>query len=360
MKKQKDYPKEKDDVLSFVYVGQSLLLVLACFLYLGIFPEGIAENFKTGWESYLIPAYFFLEGVAFYLRRDDRKTEREMLRQIALKCLLPYVVLSLITLLRLAIQLRWMGTATSEMIRNGILDTLVLYGVKSLWVVSVLAFSLLCYVIMRKDFSYRICLIITIVLAVAAYFTKGMADYIADGEYTAQTAIIKIAFLICRTSACLVYIAAGEGLERQLDKMAPNRLILGLLGILLMVAGVCGTYYLGDSFVDLGTMSLDKPYVYYFAAWSFVLGIYLFSRWIGTLGPLEKIGKEWVILYPMLTCGGFVGVANVVSQNALESLQNRFVAATLGLLVLGILELLTLYLLNGIKTLHKQTDQSDS
>ena len=355
MKKQKDYQKEKEDALSFVYVGQSLLLVLACFMYLGIFPEGIADNFKTCWESFLIPAFFFLEGVAFYLRRDDRKPEGEMLRQIALKFLFPYAVLSLITLLRWAIQLRWMGTVTPEIICNGIWDTLILYGVKSLWVVSVLACSLFCYVIMRKDFSYRICLIIAIALTVAAYFTKGMASYIADEEYTVQTAMIKFAFLICRTSACLIYIAAGEGLERQLDKLVPNRLILGILGILLMAAAVCGTYFLGNSLVDLGSLSLDKPYVYYFVVWSFVLGIYLFSRWIGTLGPLEKIGKEWVILYPMLTSGGFVGVANVVSQNALDNFQNRFVAAMLGLLVLGILELLTLYVLNGIKSLHKQT-----
>lgn len=136
MKKQKDYQKEKEDALSFVYVGQSLLLVLACFMYLGIFPEGIADNFKTCWESFLIPAFFFLEGVAFYLRRDDRKPEGEMLRQIALKFLFPYAVLSLITLLRWAIQLRWMGTVTPEIICNGIWDTLILYGVKSLWVVS--------------------------------------------------------------------------------------------------------------------------------------------------------------------------------------------------------------------------------
>lgn len=322
----------------------SILIIIYIFFQLNIWPDSVPVLVRSLVKELILPGFFMAEGSALCLEKAYQQKEIVYFKDCCKRYLLLYLIFSGIGLLiRLISYLTGIGTVSGLQLQLQFFDTLNFSGYGLLWIVPVMFIVMVIYGLLRSYLPYGICLFITLLLFILSYFSNDIWTITNQTDITMKQYFLKLSMSLWRACGFMVFTSLGEGLELILQEKKSHKVLLGIIGIILVAAGFFMTYFNKD-IVTLKEMQYGEIYLTIFEILLIGTGVSLFARWIGQLGALELLGRNWYILFLCSDSFFLLSAVNIIGKDIFQIFNNNFLTA-LTRLICYLIVLITLMLL---------------
>ena len=310
----------------------SVFIILFVFFQLNIWPDSVPGLVRSLTKELILPGFFIAEGAALFLEKRYQQKEISYFKDCCKRYFLPYLIFSGIGLLiRLISCLTGIGTVSDLQLKLQIFDTLNFSGYGLLWIFPVLFIVMTVYGLLRSSLPYGICLCISFVLFVLSCFSKGLWTIANQTDITVKQYFIKLSMPLWRACGFMLFTALGEGLEGLLQRKKGQKVIFGVFGIILLAGGLYITSFNKDSII-LKEMQYGEIMLTVVEILCIGIGVYLFARWIGQLGVLELLGRNWYILFLSSDTFFLLSAVNIIGNEVFKTFHNNFLTASIRLL----------------------------
>lgn len=305
----------------------SILIILYVFFQLNIWPDFVPALARSLAKELILPGFFMTEGAALCLDKRYQQKEISYFKDCCKRYLLLYLIFSGIGLfIRLISCLSGFGTVSDLQLKIQLFDTLNFTGYGLLWIFPVLFIVVVIYGLLRKSLPYEICLLISSVLFALSYFSNGIWTITNQTDITVKQYFLKLSMPLWRACGMMLFTSLGEGLELLLQKKKNHKVLLGIVGIILVIIGFFMTSFHKETIL-LKEMQYGEIYLTIFELLFIGTGIYLFARWIGQLGALELLGRNWYILFLGSDTFYLLSAANIIGNDIFNLFKNNFLTA---------------------------------
>ncbi|MBP5608125.1 MAG: hypothetical protein J6X66_07645 [Lachnospiraceae bacterium] len=277
--------------------------------------------------------------------------EKAVMAEGIKKIILPYFWFSLIYLLIDAAGMFVLPSVYDlQRIYKDIWDSISFVGISVLWFLPAYFLAVCGYRIFRHYFKALPMFILLLAVALSItgilYF-RGYLGLFDGGEtdISIQSYGMRIALLFWRGSVGMFFCACGDALAVLADKLRERKLLTVLISVLLTGAGV-GLSFLGK-WCDYENMLVGNPFVSIPVSVFMAGGLFLLCVWIGTVRPLDFLGRHAIIIYVSVCGFGIMKLSLYLGNKVFISTVNNFAnRATVAVCIL-VMELIVILLLRN-------------
>ena len=290
---------------------------------------------------------FMMAAGALWHKRGFETNEKKAVSQGIKKAMVPFFWFTLIYLLIDAIGMFVSPLYTLRDIYNDIWDSVSFAGISVLWFLPAYFIGVTAYRVFRHNFKLvTICILLTAVAfsLTCILFYKGYSGMYDAGniEVCLQSYALRIALLFWRSSVGMFFCAFGEVFCLIGEKLSEKKLAVVILSVLFIAAGVGLSFLIARC--NYTVMVLDKPYVTLPVSLCFGGGLMLFCSWVGTVKPIDFLGRHAIIIYLTFAGFGILKAALKLGAYVFEKTDNNFAnRATVAVAVI-VMELVMIYI----------------
>lgn len=266
----------------------------------------LQEDVLTWISSFHMPLFFVLAGILIRIKGDENKKTLINIKSKLKSIMIPYVSFSLIYLLIdfAYLMLKQDNITVVDLQRSGI-EAVTLYGMSVLWFLPALFFAETGFLLLRKKTSMKYTGMITAAMAVV---TAVIIPFFKE-QYPMfmNMPVLWIGYLLTsllRGAAGMIFLAAGyfgvvllkePALGHQKKEYAKTvnlkELALGVLFLLFSIAAG-----MANKRVDLHTLVINQPILYFASALAGSAWVILLSRNIPKIRPISFFGKNSLVI----------------------------------------------------------------
>ncbi len=329
-----------------LYKGIGIIMVVLGHMQM------IPIELKLWIEAFHMPLFFVASGMLIGEKKLYERDAKTTFGDRACSVLIPYFWFSLIAVLwdAAGIFLDPAQYTTVSMISK-IWDSLSFYGVSVLWFLPAFFVGTTGYQSLRKRLRYPAAVILLGLLAAVICSINSIPDYLAGKEMNAEIFFLQLSFAVCRGCVGMFFCAVGEGVSFLTAWMKERKLLMVSAGILLTGTGTIaafGNYEVFGTMVSFRYLSTGNTVLFFLASVCLSTGVLLLCRWVSECPPIEYLGRNSLII--MLTHMDLrvMNIAQKTGDKIFETFNNHFVRSiTVFVVILG-LEMIMIWLFNGI------------
>ena len=260
-----------------------ILVILGHISYLG-------ESSRIFIVSFHMPLFFVISGLLLYLKKEVERNLPVILKNKALRMMVPYYLYSVLgILIYIAYYLLTGRDGGWPTVVSDIVQTLTLYGFSVMWFLPAIFGAEVLFLLLLKKTPFP--LILTIVLTAVAMIlnTRLEAANALYGLNTAFSVFHLIAVMLLRIPICASFVAAGYYIAKYWSKLkatgpdrfprlaVPADLFIGVDALLLAVV-----FSRINGVTDLHFLIFNNVFFYYIAALSGSMGLILLCKALET------------------------------------------------------------------------------
>ena len=283
---------------------------------------------------------------AVWHKKGFKTDEKTVIKQEAYRSLKPYLWFSLIYLvidaLAMFISPEIFGL---RRLYNHIWDSVSFMGISVLSFLPAYFVAVTAYRMFRYNFKLpAMCIILSIVaftLTGILYFRGFPGLYDADNMDLGIDGL-RLAMLFWRGSVGMFFCAWGEVIGLIAEKLKEKKLITVILFLLLTGGGI-GLSFLTDS-CNYRTMVTGNPLVVLPMSLGLAGGLLFLCIWIGTIRPIDFLGRHAIIIYLSFWGFGILRFALMVGDIVFAKTINNFAYRATVAIVILLFELIVIAL----------------
>ncbi len=311
-----------------LYKGAGIILTVTALT--GMLNSAFQYRFNAVCFPLFMMAAGVIAGNGKY-EADEKKVFAEGIKRI----IIPYFWFSLIYLVIDAAGMYIApGTFGLDRIYTDIWNTVSFAGISVLWFLPAYFLAVCGYRIFRHYFKALPMFILLMAVALSItgilYFKGYLGLY--DGtetEFSIQSYGMRIALLFWRGSVGMFFCACGDAMGAFADKIREKKLLTVLISVLMIGAGVALSFL--EKWCDYETMVTGNPFVTVPVSVLLAGGLFFLCVWIGTVRPLDYLGRHAIIIYVSVTGFGIMKLSlylgNLVFMRTLNNFANRSTVA---------------------------------
>ncbi len=310
----------------------------------GLLSAGLQYRF----DALCFPLFMMAAGAVWQKKgfsSDEKTSVKEGIRNI----FMPYFWFSLLYLvidaLGMFVSPEIFGLSR---IYNHIWDSVSFVGISVLFFLPAYFVAVVGYRMFRHNFKLPV---MCILLSVVAFSLTGILYYRGyTGLYDANMMVVgfesyglRLALLFWRGSVGMFFCAWGEVFGLIGDKLKEKKLIEVFLSLLLIGGGI-GLTFLTDR-CDYKEMITGNPFVVLPMSLCMAGGLLLLCKWIGTVRPLDFLGRHALIIYLSFYGFGILRFALMIGDIVFKKTINNFAYRATVALVILLFELIVIAVL---------------
>ncbi|MBR6258154.1 MAG: hypothetical protein IKR23_12410 [Lachnospiraceae bacterium] len=286
----------------------------------------LSKVLQYRFDAVCFPLFMMAAG-ALWHKRGFETDEKEAVRQGFKKTMMPFFWFTLIYLLIDSVGMFVSPLYTLKATYSDLWDSVSFVGISVLWFLPAYFIGVTAYRVFRHNFRL---VIICIILTAVAFSLTGILFYkgysgmydAGDVEVCLQSYGLRIALLFWRSSVGMFFCAFGEVFCLIGEKLSEKKLIVVVLSVLFTGAGVGLSFLIARC--NYTVMVLDKPYVTLPVSLCLGGGLMLFCSWIGTIKPIDFLGRHAIIIYLTFSDFGILKTALKLGQDVFVKTDNNF------------------------------------
>ncbi|MCR5251005.1 MAG: hypothetical protein K6E50_10410 [Lachnospiraceae bacterium] len=305
-----------------LYKGIGIILVVAAAS--GMLPIGIRKYT----ESVCFPLFLLAAGALRYRKGFD-EDERKVFPDAVRGYMLPYLNISLVYLVIDAVMMMARpGNFNPYTLYGHIWDSVSFLGIGLLWFLPTCFLAVTAYRIFRYYFSFPVMGGILAAVSAALLFILYRASYNGMRSYDFMEIGVKeysyrIALLFWRGCLGMFFCWIGELMMRVCIRFREKNRILSLcLSVPLIASGIL----LGSrgGVADYRTVVLPNPFFSLLSSVLLAGGLFLLCAWIGTVRPLDFLGRHALIIFMTFSGFGLLNLAKKAGDAVFALTDNNF------------------------------------
>lgn len=287
----------------------------------------LSAKLQYRFGSVCFPLFMMAAG-ALWHKRGFKTDEKKVLSEGLVRDFMPFFWFTLIYLLIDAVMMFIKPDSYGLFkLYNDIWDSVSFRGIGVLGFMSAYFLAVCGYRIFRHNFGLLpICILLCIVafcLTGILYF-KGYTGLYDAGNMDLGIASygMRMAHLFWRCSVGMFFCAFGEVFCLLAEKLKEKKLANVLLSVLFIGTGI-GLSFLIDR-CDYTDMILDMPFITLPLSLAIGGGLLLLCNWIGTVRPIDFLGRHAIIIFLTFSGFGILKAALALGDFVFEKTVNNF------------------------------------
>ncbi len=307
----------------------------------------LSAQLQYRFDALCFPLFMMAAGAVWH-KKGFKTDEKTVIKQEAYRSLKPYLWFSLIYLvidaLAMFISPEIFGL---RRLYNHIWDSVSFMGISVLSFLPAYFVAVTAYRMFRYNFKLpTMCIILSIVaftLTGILYFRGFPGLYDADNmDLGIDSYGLRLAMLFWRGSVGMFFCAWGEVIGLIAEKLKEKKLITVILFLLLTGGGI-GLSFLTDS-CNYRTMVTGNPLVVLPMSLGLAGGLLFLCIWIGTIRPIDFLGRHAIIIYLSFWGFGILRFALMVGDIVFAKTINNFAYRATVAIVILLFELIVIAL----------------